>query len=58
MMDIVIYREYHNIERQHGKTWNMIVMTVFLLILNQTEFHLNKNRKENCHHDHIALNLK
>ena len=28
------------------------------LILNQMEFHLAQNRKENCHHDHIPSNLK
>ena len=38
--------------------WDMIVVTVFLSILNQTEFHLVQNRKENCHHDHIPLNMK
>ena len=27
----------------------MIVVTVFLSILNQMEFHLGQNRKENCH---------
>ena len=27
-------------------------------ILNQMEFHLVQNRKENCHHDHIPFNLK
>ena len=36
----------------------MIVMTVSLPILNQIEFHLVQNRKENCHHDHIPFNLK
>ena len=33
-------------------------MTVFISILNQIEFHLVKNRKENCHHDHIPFNVK
>ena len=28
--------------------WDMIVCTVFLLILNQIDFHLVQNRKENC----------
>ena len=32
--------------------------TVFLSISNQMEFHLVQNRKKNCHHDHIPLNLK
>ena len=36
----------------------MIVVTVFLSILNQMEFHLVQNRKENCNHDHIPFNLK
>ena len=30
--------------------WDMIVVTVFLSILNQMEFPLVQNRKENCHH--------
>ena len=37
--------------------WDMIVVTVFLSLLNQMEFHLVQNREENCHHDHIPLNL-
>ena len=36
----------------------MILVTVFLSILNQMEFYLVKNRKENCHHDHIPFNVK
>ena len=36
----------------------MIVVTVFLSILNQMNFHLLQNRKENCHHDHIPFNVK
>ena len=38
--------------------WDMIVVTVFLPILNQMEFHLVENRQENCHHDHIPFSLK
>ena len=38
--------------------WDMIVGTVFLSILNQMDFLLVQNRKENCHHDHIPFNLK
>ena len=38
--------------------WDVIVVTIFLPILNQMEFHLVQNRKENCHHDHIPLNVK
>ena len=38
--------------------WHMIVVTVFLSILNQMEFHLVQNRKENCQHDHIPFNVK
>ena len=26
-------------------------------LLNQMEFHLVQNQKENCHHDHIPFNL-
>ena len=29
---------------------NVIIVTVFLLIINQTEFHLNRNWKENIFH--------
>ena len=36
----------------------MIVVTVFLSISSQIEFHFVQNRKENCHHDHIPFNLK
>ena len=36
----------------------MIVVTVFLSILNQMEFHLVQNLKENYHHDHIPFKLK
>ena len=36
----------------------MIMVTVFLLILNQMDFHLVQNRKKNCHYDHIPFNLK
>ena len=38
--------------------WDMIVVTVFLSILSQMEFHLVQKRKENCHHDHIPFNMK
>ena len=38
--------------------WDMIVVTIFFSILNQMQFHLVQNRKENCHHDHIPFNLK
>ena len=38
--------------------WDMIVLTVFLLILNQMKINLDQNRKENCHHDQIPFNLK
>ena len=36
----------------------MIVMTVFLSILNQMDFHLIQNQKEKCHHNHIPFNMK
>ena len=38
--------------------WDMIVVTVFLSILNQMEFHLVQNRTENCHHDDIPFIVK
>ena len=34
------------------------MVTVFFSILNQMEFHLVQNRKENSHHDHILFNVK
>ena len=34
---------------------NMIVVIVFFLIINQTEFSLVCNQKEICHYDHISL---
>ena len=33
-------------------------LTVFLLIMNQTEFRLVQNQKENCHYDRIPFSLK
>ena len=36
----------------------MIVVTLILSILNQIDFHLVQNQKQNCHHDHIPFNLK
>ena len=36
----------------------MIVVTVFLQIMNPTEFRLVHNQKENCHYDHIPFNFK
>ena len=36
----------------------MVVVTDFLSILNQVEFFLVQNRKENCHHDIIPFNVK
>ena len=38
--------------------WDMILLTVFLSILNQMEFHLIQNQKENSYHDHFPFNLK
>ena len=38
--------------------WNMIVVTDFLSNLNQMEFYLVQNRKENSHHNHIPFNVK
>ena len=35
----------------------MIVMTVFLSVLKQMEFHLVQNQEENYHHNHIPFNL-
>ena len=37
---------------------DLIMVTVFLLILSQMEFHLFQNLKGNCHHDHILFNVK
>ena len=34
------------------------MVTDLFSILNQMEFHLVQNRKENCHHDHIPFNVK
>ena len=36
---------------------DMIVVTIFLSILKQMEFHLVLNWNENYHHDHIPFNL-
>ena len=37
---------------------NTIVVTVFLLIMNPTNFRLVNNQKENCNYDRIHINLK
>ena len=37
---------------------NTLVVTVFLLIMNQTDFHLVHNQKKNCHYESIPFNLK
>ena len=34
------------------------MVTDFILIINQMEFHLIQNLKKNCHHDYIPFNLK
>ena len=37
---------------------NTILMTVFLLIMNQKDFRLVHNQKENCHYDrYIYINI-
>ena len=36
---------------------NVIVLTVFLLIMNQKEFRLIQNQKENSKYDNIPFNL-
>ena len=38
--------------------WDIFVVTVFLSILSQMEFHLVQNRKEHCHHDYIPFDMK
>jgi len=43
------YTEKNYISISFQIEWDMIMVTVFLSILNQIEFHLVQNRKENCH---------
>ena len=38
--------------------WDVIMVTVFLSILNWTEFHSVQNWKENYHHVHTPFNMK
>ena len=38
--------------------WNMIVVTVFLLIMSQKGIHLVQNRTENSPYDHVPFNLE
>ena len=38
--------------------WNMIVVTLFLFIMNSTEFHFAYNKMENCHYNHIPFIMK
>ena len=37
---------------------DMIVVTVFILTMNQMKFRLDRNQKENWHYDNIPFNLK
>ena len=37
---------------------SMVVVTVFLLIINQTEFRWVHNQKDHRHYDHIPFNFK
>ena len=37
---------------------NLIAVTIFLLIMNQTKFRCVHNQKENSRYDHISINLK
>ena len=52
------YTEKNYISISFHIEWDMIMVTVFYSILNQMEFYFVKNRKENCHHDHITFNVK
>ena len=50
-----------NIVKRNAVTtilFNTIVVTVFLLTMNQTEVRLIHNQKENCRHDHLPFNCK
>ena len=38
--------------------WDLIAVTVFITFLNQIEFHLVQNRKENSRYDYIPFILK
>ena len=38
--------------------WNMIVVTIFLMLMNQTEFYLVHNQQENYHYDNIPFTSK
>ena len=37
---------------------NKIIVALFFLIMNQTEFRWVHNQKENCHYNHIPFNLR
>ena len=37
--------------------WDMIVVTIFFLILSQMDFYLVQNWKENCHNEYIPFNV-
>ena len=52
------YTEKNYISISFQIEWDMITLKVFLSILSEMEFYFVQNRKENCHHDHIPLNLK
>ena len=54
LVNAVDWRNYISFQME----WDVTVVTVFLSISNQMEFHLIQNWKENRHHDHIPFNLK
>ena len=42
--------------RPGGEHWNRVNIDNFLFIVNQTEFYLTYDRKENCQYDNILFN--
>ena len=52
----LFFPERENLSEPNGI--RLVMLTVFLSILNQMEFQLVQNRKENCQHDHVPFNFK
>ena len=49
-----VLRGYKYVSNSFRIKWNMNAVTVFLVIMNQTDYRLVYNQKENCHDDHIS----
>ena len=54
---ICMYQEQKPFSNAIRVEWNTIVVTVFLLIMSQSNFRLVYNQKENPHYNRIPFNV-